>query len=339
MKVDRAEFLRALERVSPGLCPKASTLQSTHFNFQSGGVVACDQRVWCRANSTLPPDIEAAVTARPLMNALRKIEDEEVEVKVKDGHLVVKGDGRKAGLRMEDSLALPFDMGGDDEPWGGELDEAFSDAVELVQDCAHRDSGKYWKLACVLIDPNFVEACDGVQACRYRVKTGLNHRCLVERDAIKHVVAAGLTEVAADDSWLHTRGPDGFRMSLRKHSEEYPDLAAHYRLRGEKLVLPKNLPEVVELAETFSREDRDNNRLLIELRKDEVRVTGTGASGYASAWKACLYAGPEVKFYLPPAVVKGVCERGAECSVGDKAIMVEGGKIWRFVCSLGSEEK
>jgi hypothetical protein len=152
-KVNREEFLRAVERCVPGLDVKPSIEQSSCFNLFSGRVVSFNKSVWCMNNSTLPPEIVGAVAAKRLIEVLRKLDDEFVDVSVKKEHLLIGSTQDDIGFRLQANLALPVWLD-QDGPWE-KLDEVFSDAVEMVRDCAGSDTQKQWIATTVSVTPGF----------------------------------------------------------------------------------------------------------------------------------------------------------------------------------------
>ena len=338
MRVNREDFLRALARVSPGLSLKKAAEQSMSFCFIGGYVVASDrQRVWCRGRSGLLDSVNTSVAAKQLVGVLRRLPDEFVDIDLKDKHLVVKAGDDRVKFKGAEPM-LEADLGFTPQtPWK-ELDESFSDAVELVRDCAGGDSERQWIATTIHVTPKYVEACDGVQACRYRLPVPVSGHCVVEQATFRDVVAAGLTEMAEEGPWLHLRSPDGFNMSFRRHAEAYPGLGAYYCVEGDTLELPKSLADVIDMAEQFSKEDADNNRLLVRLTEDEVSVTGSGSAGEATFVRPCRFEGRPVSFFAPVKILKGVLERSAECVVNETRLMIDGGDRWRFICSLQAPE-
>lgn len=331
MKLEREELIRALESVEPGLSPAETVEQSSCFCFVTGRVYAFNMRLFCHAGSGLPDDMTGAIPAKSTLHAIKHMPDEYLNVSVEEGCFVLKGSGRKAGIRSS-PVVIPIDKVERPETWT-KLDESFSDAVSLVQGCAGKDPNKF-VTTCVSVTPKWIEAFDNRQAARFKVDTGLTESCLVERDSIKHVVAAGISEVALTQSWIHFRSPEGVHISCRRFVEQFPALGSVYDVKGDKLILPKSLPEVVELAERFATEDRDSPKITVEVKKNKIRFTAEGVTGYAISWRDVQYSGAERKFSLPPDVLKGLAEKGGSCVVSDQRIVVNGGR-WRYAVALG----
>jgi len=99
MKIKREVLLKQLEVVSPGLASKEIIEQSSHFVFQDGKVITFDDEISCTGNLSL--EVTGAIQGKPLLELLRKLQESEIDITHKDGELIIKGKGRRAGIRME----------------------------------------------------------------------------------------------------------------------------------------------------------------------------------------------------------------------------------------------
>jgi len=334
VKILKDDFLHALESVTPGLSHKDTIEQSSCFVFKGGQVHTFNQKVYCRCDLEL--GVEGAVSAKPLLKLLTKLTDESVSVSVKDGHLRIKYQDGAINHRLQQEILLPVDQVPHPDEWLP-LPEQFSDALDLVQECAGTDLKKY-VTTCVHVHPKYLEATDSVQAARYRLKTGVKTPCIVERDTLKCVVASGVSEVAESESWLHYRSKEGLVIYCRRMLEEYADLGDCYLVEGDRAVLPKSLAEAADKAEVFSSEDKDDGRLLVEIRSGRIKVFGQGVSGFAEEFKDAAYEGPDLKFLIAPKILTRIVEKGQEIIIGPTRIMIDGGSH-RYVTALAPPEE
>lgn len=340
MKLNREEFVRRLERVQAGLAVAKGADQATAFNFGDGFVIAFNgQTTWCRSPSGLDNTIDGAVEGKRLLDAMKRVTDDTIEVEQKEKVIWFRSESED--IKMASAANLhPKDMGWTPKTNWHELDQAFSDAIDMVQGLTGKETTERWITTTVHVTPNWVEAGDGFQACRYCIEVPISERCVVVKEAIKHVIASGVTEISEDQSWLHFRSPDGLYMSFRKHSDKYPDLDKErwFSKDGEDLTLPKSLMDALILAEGFV-EDKDAGRVLVELTEDEVRVTAVAPTCEMTAKRPCRYTGPELRFMAGPKVLKNVIERGVECQINSRKILIDGNSVWRFVCTLRAPEE
>jgi len=332
MKTTRDDFLHALERVQPAISEKEGLEQAGHFLFKDGRVHAFNKKLY--ASAPCPCPVEGAVHAK-LLPALKKAKADEITLSSKDGNLLIsfgKKDRNKICIATEPQLQMPIDLVDEPDEWNP-LHESFSDALSLVQECASKDREKMYVATCIHVNPKGLEANDARQACRYRLETGVSSPCLIERDVIKHVVASGVDEIGETAGWLHFRGPD-IRMACRREVETYPEIGKFFKNDGVEVTLPSTLAEYAELCEEFSKEDKDNNQLMVEIRKDMLRINGKGTVGYATSYLPCVYNGPPIKFALSPALLKGLTEKSNQCFIGERTLVIKGGK-WSYVAALG----
>jgi hypothetical protein len=335
-QVNRVEFLQRLEALQPGLAPREIVQQSSCFIFQKGTVLTYNDEVACHSESGLPKKLTGAVQAKPLVDLLYKMPEEIVEVEAADDVLLVKGKGRRSGIRMEPEVTMPLDKLETVEEWK-KLHEDFAEGVTIASACAGKDADKF-AFTCVHITPKWLEACDNVQMVRYRLKTGIATRALVRKDSIKPIVSLDMTEFGETESWLHFRNPAGLIYSVRRYAEEYKDIGPYLDVHGAKLVLPKRLDKAVQAAEVFSADDKDNNQVLVELRPGKMKVKGVGTYGwYSEVKKLPGYKGATLSFLVRPQLLVEITKRHTECEVSSEYLRVDGGRFVYVACLSQAE--
>lgn len=332
MKVDREKFLQALESVQPGVSTKEIIEQSGCFIFKAGEVLTFDDEVGCRAKSGLEKTFKGAVQALPLMNILKKIPDDSIELEQKGDEFLIVGKRKKAGVRMEAEILLSFEQLEKPETWTA-LHEDFLDGLALVQECAGTDESQF-KLTCVHIHPKWLEATDGFQMIRWRMATGITEKVLVRNSSIKHIVGLGVTELSETPSWIHFKSPSGLILSCRKFLEDFIELGPLFKFTGEPTTLPKGLEEAAERAEVFSAEVQDNNVVLVELSVGKLKIRGQGTSGWYEETKKLPYKGQSMAFLIAPKLLAQLANRFNSCEVTPERLKVNGGN-WKYVTVLG----
>lgn len=346
MRLSRDELLYSLERVTPALSPGETFEQATSFCFKDRFVHAYNRKLYCGAPLPAGLELEGAVYSKRLLAVLRKLTADVIDVKAEDDKLTVRTFGRgskgdklkdRGVFVMDSKITLPLQDVDEPKVWKP-LNESFSDALAIVQEAAGKDREMYYTV-CVHVHPEWLEAIASVAgpACRYRFEdgTGVDKPCLVERDIIKAVVASGVEEIGETDGWLHFRSGE-YRMSCRRELDNFPDLSDLFGRKGfKKVILPASLNEAAEICEYFSSEEKDRNLLSVDIRPGAMRVHGEGLTGNATGFRDCDYDGPPVSFYLSPALLKNLVEKGGVAWIGDKRLMVDGGK-WRSVVALSA---
>jgi DNA polymerase III sliding clamp (beta) subunit (PCNA family) len=332
--INREDFLRQLESVSAGLAKREIIEQSKCFVFNEGRVITFNDEIACQHKCDL--EITGAIQAEPLLAILRKLQEEDVSVSVADGHMVVKGKRRTAGIRMEQEVLLNLDGLETPDQWRSVSPE-FMEAIDLVQQTVSKDMSKFER-TCIHITPDLVESTDNNQLSRYLLSTGFESSILVRRDSIKDVTSLGMGKVAETKNWIHFKNKLGLIFSSRRHTdEEFPDLSPLLKFNGSRLVLPKGLGEAAEKAAIFSAESSTTTDVLISLRAGKLKIRGQGVSGWYTEVKAIDYEGPEFAFLITPKLLGDLASKHSNCLINERLLLIDGGN-WKYVASLGSPE-
>ena len=316
-RVNREGLLRCLESVQPGLAKREDIQNSSCFVLYAGDVLSFNEEVACRCPSPLDKETEGAVRADKLLDLLRKMTEEEVIVTAIDGHLEIKGKGRRAGIAMEsDTEDFRGFINAIEAPttWKP-LHADFCDAVKTVGRCANQQAasvGGEFLTTCVRLHPRWIEACDEIQACRWRLKTGVQEPSLVRHVAIKNITSLGMSKFSETDSWLHFKNESGLILSCRRFLEEYPDLTKMFEIRGKPTTLHKGLIGEAEKGAIFAIEN-ENKLLKVKLRRGEIRIDGIGVSGwYRGRRRETAYEGRPVDFLISADTLIGLIGEHSE---------------------------
>ena len=335
-KISREDLLKSLEGVEPGLSKKAITEQSDCLILGGGRVQTFNDEVYCNGPCSLNGDVAGAVPATKLLEIMRKLEQEELEVTLGGGTLAFKGKGgERFKVRLEAEVSLP--VGEVEKPTGWKpLHPDFCEAVAAVGPCASRDQSRF-SLTCVHLHPKWCEALDDMQLARWRLPTGLTAPVLVRQSSVRHLKQLGVTEFAEGSGWLHFRTrKGGLRLSCRHYNDEFPDLDEILKklTDGIPAQLPKGLAEAADKAAVFSSENQDANLVRVVLLPGRVRVKGLGLSGeYTKPLKA-KYDGPRTEFLMPPQILGELCKNHNEITVGEGRVWVKAGKLLYLACTV-----
>lgn len=335
MKIDRETILRQLEAVLPGIATKETVQQSACFAFHGGQVVTYNGQVACFHDC--PLEVNGAVPAEPLLDILHNLTADEVDILVVDNRLCITSFKDKTKINIESEIVLPIDNVEQPNEWLA-LHEEFTEAIQIVQECA-REKADEEEITFVHITPGWVEAHDNIQMARYVLHTGVKEAFLVKRDAIKHIVALGMTEFSETDSWVHFRNPHGVRLSCQRHMGDYKDLSFLTNVSGTKTRLPKGLAEAVKRAEIFADEKRGGTGFIkIDLKEGKIRISGRGIHGEHSCEKRLKYAGQRRSFAIQPLLLVEITKRYADCRISESRLGVDGGAFTYVVCLQDATE-
>jgi len=333
MKVNREQLLNQIQSVQPGIAVREIHEQSSCVVFTKKHMMTYNDEIACTQKSCL--DIEGAVQAAPLLALLRMLKEEILDIDIVKGELLIKGKRKRSGIRIEQEILLPIDAVDKPKGWQ-DLHEDFAEAVGIVQQCTSKDDSQF-NMTCVHITPKHVEACDNFQAARYSIKTGVEESTLVRQDSLRHIITLDMTEFCETKNWIHFRNPTGLVISCRRFLEDYPDIGPHLKMKEvTPTALPKGLKEAAQLAEVFSSEDVETDRVSILLQPGKLKITGKGVSGWYSEVKPIKYKGPDLPFLISPKLLIELVQKHNECQIAKNRLKVSTGKF-EYVTVLGAE--
>ena len=331
-KINRELLFKRLELVSFGLSAKAIIEQSDCFVFAEGRVATYDGEVSCSIESGV--DFEGAVAAEPLLNLLRKMTEEEIEITVEEEELRVKGKRRRAGIRMQQEILLPLDGLEEVGDWK-ELPSEFDRAIRMVRQSTGKDKSKFL-LTCVHIHPEWIEACDNFQVCRYPLETGVEQATLIRESSAAHIAGLGMSEFGETENWIHYRNGSGLVLSCRRYMDEYKDLTAFLEVSGKKVVLPKGLDEAIAKAEIFT-DVKAESLVTVHLSSGKMMLEGRGAAGWYQEQQKAKFKGDPLRFCIAPELLLEILRRSTTCEVGDGMLKIVGENFTFVTCTSVGE--
>jgi hypothetical protein len=333
--ITREELLAVLQAAEAGLSRNEKLEQSTCFVFQSGRVHTFNEEVAVRAKSGFPPGFTGAIQSGTLLAFLKKIPERKVRVQTKgDGELVMAVNGKGSKFRYAEKIQLPLDSveTAKKDDWRP-LPANFGEAISIVQECTGKDESKT-AMSCVHLTPTHVESFEKFQATRYKIKLPIDSDFLVKPKGLKHVVALDCTKVAVGQEWVHFKNDAGIYISCRRYDEPFPDLQPALDMDGGQTVeLPDGLEAAIDRAEVFSKENADENHLLVVLEDGLLKLEAIGMTGRYWEDASVKYDGDPLAFLIAPKMLQEVVKRSNKVKVTSEKLRVRG-PGWAYVTSL-----
>ena len=322
MKIDRREFLSALEACAPGLASKENIEQSQCFVMQDNKIMAFNDVILTVHDTPLA--VRGAVPAKPLLELLRKLTEDELEITATDSELRVKGEGRRSAIKLNPDIYLPTGVVDPVDHWT-DLPPAFADSLPMVADCALA-TGDPLALTCVQILPNAIQACDQLQAARYEVETGVSAPVLLTAQACKSVNGLGVAAMCETESWIHWKTYTGLQVALRKIQMDYPEgIEAIFQATAEREInIPASVTDILTRAAPFLEETSDGKTGKIEFKPGRLLLTAKNGSGWYQEFKEIDYDGPALELSINPKYVANLLKHGLPAILCSDSLRIEG---------------
>lgn len=335
MKIDREDLLNQLQMVQPGLSSREFVTQSSCYVFMDGRVHTFNDEILCSIKTEI--DQDGAVQASTLVTILDRLkEDKELAFRINEqGEMHFRGKQDEFGITRDPEILLPTERV-EDAAKMYDIPEGLIAAMKRVACCVSRDQSLF-KLTCIHLHPEYIEACDNFQAMRVYLDTGLEEPVIVRGSSLQPMFGLGMTRMSQSKTWLHFKNAKGLTYSCRQYAEEYHDISEFMKVEGKTIILPKGVSDITQRATVFSSDRAGEPLVAVRLLRDRVLVTGRGYGGWYRAFRDVEYAGPFFSFLIAPDIFQSVCENYSTAQISESKLKSKGeheGHRWVYVTVL-----
>jgi hypothetical protein len=336
MQINRQQLSYALERVKPGLASKEVIEQSTSFAFLDGRVITYNDEISV-SHPVEGLELEGAIVADTLYKFLSKIKKEDIEIQTKGSEIIFVSGRTRAGLTLISEVKLPLKEDISQRGKWKALPENFSKHVGFAMNSCGKDMSKP-VLTCVSVKQSgMLYATDQYRICKCDMKEEMLVKdFLLPASSAVEVVKLKPNKVAEGKGWMHFQNEEETIISCRVMEDSYPEIDKHLIVKGEKIVLPKTINEVLDRAMVFAKRDHMLDEMVgisIADMKFTVSAKGEGGSGWFEEDVNFKYDGKPVAFSITPYLLKGILSETQACILSKDKLKFEG-EDWLYVTLL-----
>jgi hypothetical protein len=342
MKINKSQLQEALEIVKPGLANKELIEQSTSFAFLNGAVKTYNDEISV-SHPVEGLELEGAILADNLYKFLGRLKEEELDLRVNGNELILTTGKAKAGLTLMSEVKLPFDEELNEKGKWLTLPDNFCENIAFVMTAAGTNLSQPM-LTCVHVNKEgFVEASDGYRLARYTLVNEMPvNTFLIPARSVVEVVKLDPkpTRISVGKGWVHFRNKSGTIMSCRVyHQDSYKDMSAFLELKGTRITLPDDIPDMLNRAVVFAKRDHIlEEKVYISINSERLRMRASSDSGWfkeESDMKS--FKGDPISFTITPYLLKGILAETGGCEVTNNRIKFQG-ENWVYISALSSDK-
>ncbi len=338
MKISKSELLNALEKVRPGLSNRDLIEQATSFTFLGDRVVTYNDEISI-SHPVKGLDVTGAIKAQALYAFLNKIKKDEIDIEWQENQVLIKAGKSKAGLVFEQEVRLPIEEEiGQMGKWR-KLPDNFIEALKFCYPCCSKDMSRP-VLTCVSVSKDKIEASDSYQIVQHTLDGEMPGKdFLIPATAAKELVRYKVNEITKGESWIHFRTEDGTVFSCRVLNNEFPDTSKHLQVDGVAFGFPKNIDQVLERADIFSKKESsagDLAMVIVEIKDGRVRISADNEYGWFEEESRVKYDGDPVKFAVGIEFMISLVGKLQNCIIGDDKIGFRG-ENWQHIVAMMAE--
>lgn len=317
--------------VEAGLSESATSSQSDCVIFRKGRVYSLSREIACSIISGLPEELDGAIAAHRLIQLLRRMPDDIVEMEARNGDLLIEGEHERLASFSIAKIEAPIGLVERPKEWLP-LDESFAEAVRMVAACTKKKGAFLHE--CIHIQKDHMEASDNLRMIRYQIQTPVNRPILVRATTLRSMTDLGMTKIAITEEWLHFRNPAGLRLSLRAYlPERYPPLEDFLRIRGQSVLLPDGITDMTRRAAITSEDES----VEISIHKNRLYVEGKCREAKYREAKKIRYQGPDLSFMIPHRLLVDLTQGHRSCEVCEHSLRAEADK-YTLAVSLATRQ-
>lgn len=319
VNINKEVLVNALSLLNLGLSNKDIIESGQCFSFHPDQIVTYNDDISiCVPMKT---GITGAVRAVELYQLVNKIDSDELNLQVSGNELKIKGGRTKAGLRLEGKVLPSIDIKNEFR----QLPEGFFKALHFCQFSASRNRNKP-HLTCVHIQGQFFTSSDGHRITEMWLEQPSPYDFLLPAERIKSLPKQGLTHMSLDRTWAHfINEQTGAVFSCRLRAGKELNVAKHFEIEGQSLVLPEELVQVTERAKIMTQGDTDLE-LMITLRLENNKLTcrAEKTGGWIEETLDIDYQGSPRELPLNPIFLAEILTHTREIMISERMCMFWG---------------
>jgi DNA polymerase III sliding clamp (beta) subunit (PCNA family) len=335
MKIIKKELQDALGIVKPGLAGKEVIEQSTSFAFIGGHVVTYNDEV-SLSHPVEGLDFEGAIESDKLYQFLTKVKLEEIDIEVNDTELLITAGKAKAGLALQNEIKLPLDEElGKKGKWKN-LPENFVKYIAMCIPSCSTQSTKPLLGAVHINQEGIIEASDGYRITHCTLESNMPVKTfLIPSKSAKLMTQINPEKIAEGKGWVHFKTTEGTILSCRiLESDEFPNTSNHLNVKGEKIIFPKTISNIMERAGVFSK-DSESEVDVIQISLENKRLTVKAKNNIAWFEETVnvRYEGKSIAFQINPSLLKGILAETQEGELAKGKLLFHG-EGWTYLTTL-----
>jgi DNA polymerase III sliding clamp (beta) subunit (PCNA family) len=283
-------------------------------------------------------DVEGAIQADPLYRLVKRMDADEVKVRLGESKLTLSAGRSRADFTLQQDIRLPLEEVGEIGDWTPIPDPAaFVRALQFAYRSASKDMSRP-KLTCVHVDEGgYVESTDNLRITRFGVQPPAIHSFLIPASSAKELVRYDIMEVAEGDSWVHFRTEDGTVFSCRVFKEDFPDVTQILDVDGQTLDLSGVGEDALDRAMVFAERDHDvDEEVTVHLGDGKMVLSAEGEAGQYKETVKVDYSDEPVAFGINPGLLKDILHHTKEAELGGNRLKFQG-EDWEHVIALRVE--
>ncbi len=325
--METEKFLYALNQVLPAVERKTVISQHDHFVFNKGNVSTYNGKIFF--SHPVETDLNCSVVASDMLEIVKAIDSDTLELSLKDQTLTVKSSDVEATLSTEihkDSVVQAIaSMNLDSIDWDS-LNSLPSDMLEGIRYCqfsVSKDANDIRNLHHIHIVDNIVESSDSYRCSEY-IMDGSMEELLLPASSAVILTKQDPDKYCVSDGWVHFIDPHDVIFSIRVGEGDFPNIGKVIESvqsdNAYKVDLPPSLKDTLTKFTNISDSDMDVYKFVHLLIKDGKLSCSTNKET-CKVKKTISFEDNkiDIEFFISPVFLSSIMEKTSVVRVNEEA--------------------
>ena len=304
--MNKQEFLSALITTKPGININGIDESMGYFYFTGKNVITFNNTI--SIQSPLKTNFRTFLRGNDLVNLLMGTKSETMDIQMQDTKVKIKAKNIQATLNtIEDedfvvkikAIAKAI-KSVEWKPLPKNFVQAIS-ACSTVFVAGELDS----ILSCASITKDTCLASDNQRIVKSKFDSTLDDM-LIKCTEIGKLTGIDPIEYGISDNWVHFKNESNCIFSLIKVEGDFPEISSLFDFDGEKLILPKNLTDGINITEIFV--DSISPYINIKFEKGNCILAISSKYGSVKHRSKIKYSGKPIEFAINPEFLKSMIQ-------------------------------
>lgn len=328
------QLLIALSNVLPAVEKKTVISQYDHFVFYKGNISTYNGKIFF--SHPVDTDINCSVVASDMLQVIKSIDSETVELTLEDQTLTVKSDDVEAELSTEvyeDSVVQAItSMNLDSIDWkkAGEVPKDFITGLSSCRFSVSKDASDDRNLDKIHIFENVIESGDGFR-CSEFIMDGNMEEVLIPAPSAAILCNQNPEMYIVADGWMHFIDKDDVIFSVRVGSGDFPDtgkIIESIEADTYEVTLPPSLKDILVKFTSLSDSALDVYKFVqISIKDGELSCSTKKDTCNITKKMSFKEKDVAIEFFVSPVFLSSIMEKTSVIRVNSKmkaAIFSEG---------------
>lgn len=334
MDIKRKELKNVLDFVNAGRMCGSVVEKPQHFIFEGSSISIHNDFI--SVIVSFDTGIEGAVNADLLLNILKKVEDDVLELSEESSLIKIKGKNINIGINKEEcSKTITHDVE-KIKKWITLSDDVLNGIkLTLFSVSKNIDQGPLIGIYC---NKNKIISCDNFRASVYKLDTPIRNKLIIPYYVVKLLDKYKICEYYEDDIWIHFKNDTGLFLSCRKFVDFYPNTKDIFKIDGISMELPSEFVEIVDRVGVFSdNKNKQCNVVNIEISNNRLICKVNNDLGWIEEGiDIDINIDKNISFYVSPKYLRDLLNQfkneNIKCTIGDNKILFSCSNSEHVIC-------